>query len=120
MMRFGGTLAAKNDLPGIQILRGIAALAVIIHHSLEESNGALHRFSPDWLTTSGAAVVDIFFVISGFIMLHVSFRTGRASLRPGQFLLRRITRIYPLYWLTCLGAVTIAAFGLLSRSFHLA
>ena len=109
------TLPSKVDLPGIQILRGIAALAVVIHHALEESNAVSGRFSPDWLTTTGAAGVDIFFVISGFIMLHVSFRDRRPPLRPGQFLLRRVTRIYPLYWLTCLGVLLLFSVGLLQR-----
>lgn len=104
----------KSELYGIQILRAVAALAVICHHTLEESNGATGRFSPDWLTTSGASGVDIFFVISGFIMLHVSFWDGRAALTPGTFLFRRITRIYPFYWLCCLGMLSISAVGFLA------
>jgi exopolysaccharide production protein ExoZ len=94
-----GVRSTGQDLQGIQVLRAIAALAVVLHHSLEQSNGAAGRFSPDWLTTAGAAGVDIFFVISGFIMVHVSFRSQLNPTRPLAFLRRRAIRIYPLYWL---------------------
>jgi exopolysaccharide production protein ExoZ len=87
------------SLEGIQILRAIAALIVVLHHSLEESMAAVAPFkSPDWLTTAGAAGVDIFFVISGFIMFYVSFPPDQAAASPISFLVKRITRIYPFYW----------------------
>jgi peptidoglycan/LPS O-acetylase OafA/YrhL len=105
----------KDDLLGIQILRGIAALAVVIHHALEQSGGAVVRFSPDWLTTAGASGVDIFFVISGFIILRISFREGCAPTRPAQFLFRRITRIYPLYWIVCSSILALAAVGFMKQ-----
>lgn len=101
----------KANLSGIQMLRALAALAVVLHHTLEQSNGAAGRFSPDWLTTAGAAGVDIFFVISGFIMLHVSFRPGKPAPSAGEFLARRATRIYPFYWLCCLGMLSLSALG---------
>ena len=106
--------SGQAELYGVQMLRAVAALAVVVHHTLEQSNGAAHRFSPDRLTTSGASGVDIFFVLSGFIMLHVSFRGTDAPPTPGAFLLRRATRIYPFYWLCCLGVLTISAMGFLA------
>lgn len=108
---------AKGQLHGLQALRGVAALAVVVHHAIEQSDGAAGRFSPDWFTTVGAAGVDLFFVISGFIMLWTSFPQGREPLRPGAFLLRRITRIMPLYWLACLAMLSLAAAGFL-KSHH--
>lgn len=94
-----GVASRTVSLEGIQILRAIAALLVVLHHSLEESLAAIgpHR-SPDWLTTFGAAGVDIFFVISGFIMFYVSFPAGQPVVSPLSFLLKRTTRIYPFYW----------------------
>jgi exopolysaccharide production protein ExoZ len=87
------------SLEGIQILRAIAALIVVLHHSLEESMAAVAPFkSPDWLTTFGASGVDIFFVISGFIMFYVSFPTDQDAASPISFLVKRVTRIYPFYW----------------------
>ncbi len=106
------------ELYGIQMLRAIAALAVVVHHTLEESGGAIGKFSPDWLTTSGASGVDIFFVISGFIMFHVTFRDRRGPPTPGTFLFRRATRIYPFYWLCCLAVLTISAMGFLASNHY--
>ncbi len=96
----------KGELFGIQMLRGFAALAVVIHHVLEASNGSTGRFSPDWLTTAGAAGVDIFFVISGFIMYHTCFNTDRPAPSAASFLKRRVLRIYPMYWI-CLAAMVV-------------
>ncbi len=107
-----------DHLIGIQILRGFAASAVALHHSLEMSNGVPGRFSADWLTTAGAAGVDVFFVISGFIMLHVSFPTDGRSLPPGAFLIRRALRIYPFYWLCSLAMLALAAVGFLRHQDH--
>jgi peptidoglycan/LPS O-acetylase OafA/YrhL len=87
------------SLEGIQVLRAIAALMVVLHHSLEESLAAVQPFKIlDWLISFGAAGVDIFFVISGFIMFYVSFPTDQAVASPVSFLVKRITRIYPFYW----------------------
>ena len=67
-------------------MRGLAALSVAAMHT-------------GWTRTGlGAAGVDIFFVISGFIMVHVSQR----ELTPSAFLRARVTRVVPLYWLVTL------------------
>ncbi len=112
------TRGKPDHLIGIQILRGLAASAVALHHSLEMSNGVPGRFSPDWLTTAGAAGVDIFFVISGFIMLHVSFPDVDKPLTPSSFLVRRALRIYPFYWLCNLAMLALAVAGFLRHQDH--
>ncbi|RQR26800.1 acyltransferase [Burkholderia sp. Bp9143] len=75
--------------PNIQCARACAALAVVAYHMN--------------VLPSGQAGVDVFFVISGFIMSQVAPREGRAFLR------KRLVRIVPLYWLTTLGVYAIAA-----------
>jgi exopolysaccharide production protein ExoZ len=72
-------------LQSIQVLRGIAAIMVVVTHA-SASFGV------------GSAGVDIFFVISGFIMVHTTYY-NRGRLRPSLFLKRRIARVVPLYWL---------------------
>ena len=94
-------------LDSLQMLRGVAAAAVVVHHALEVSNGAASAFSPDFLTTAGAAGVDVFFVISGFIILYTSFPAGRSPLSPRTFMLRRMIRIYPMHWICLWGASRI-------------
>ena len=68
----------------IQLLRGLAALAVAFYHAGYVIPGTIYT---DFLG------VPVFFVISGFIMTHIS----RASC--DQFFLHRLIRIVPLYWL---------------------
>lgn len=59
---------------------------------------------------NGAAGVDIFFVISGFVMALSSQALVRRVHPAGTFLLRRIERIVPLYWLaTTFKVVTLLA-----------
>lgn len=72
-------------LRSVQVLRGVAACGVVFHHAY----GTVHHFGPSVI---GAAGVDLFFVISGFIMATVA--TGRS---PVGFLSDRIWRIYPMW-----------------------
>lgn len=88
-------------LNGLQVLRGIAALMVVLHHTFEEARGFQVR---DLFIPAGAAGVDIFFVISGFIMLYISYPTERREMTPPAFLASRVLRIYPFYWV-CMAVV---------------
>lgn len=88
------TPKAPGEVRSIQYLRGLAAFGVLIFHAAERAGG---HFGV------GAAGVDVFFVISGFIMWVV---TCRKTPSPGDFLVRRVQRIVPLYW-----AVTLLAAG---------
>jgi exopolysaccharide production protein ExoZ len=79
-------------------LRAVAALGVVIHHTQGEliQRGFDNPF-PSFEV--GAFGVDLFFVISGFIMV---FSSGRFFAQPDggrNFFLKRLIRIVPLYWL---------------------
>ncbi|MFT3802010.1 MAG: acyltransferase [Burkholderiaceae bacterium] len=93
-----------KEVVGIQYLRGLAALSVVIFHAL----GALRPIDgvePVW-RYAWAGGVDVFFVISGFI---IWLSAGRSTQRPGQWWLNRLIRIAPLYWLTLLATLAIMA-----------
>ena len=83
----------------MQVLRAVAALMVVFHHARLSVPGS------DFLSTAGESGVDIFFVISGFVMAYTTARLpGGASLnaRLGaswHFVLNRVLRVVPLYWL---------------------
>ncbi|MBA3023301.1 MAG: acyltransferase [Sideroxydans sp.] len=82
----------------IQALRGVAVLAVVLFHlaSVELKYGGGGTLLPNWMDF-GQFGVDLFFVISGFVMMVVTHdRTNRSA--ATVFLVHRITRIYPLYW----------------------
>jgi exopolysaccharide production protein ExoZ len=89
-------VSARGEIVSIQQLRGAAAVAVLCFHAAKKSGVQF---------ATGAAGVDVFFVISGFIMWVIS---ARAPIGPIDFLLRRAVRILPLYWLTTLAVVFAA------------
>jgi peptidoglycan/LPS O-acetylase OafA/YrhL len=79
-----------NKIEVIQVLRFLAAFSVMMVH----------------LPVIGFGIwgVDIFFVISGFIMMYVTENNQK------NFLVKRIIRIVPLYWILTLGVFSIAIF----------
>src|SRR5579871_955653 len=87
----------------LQGLRAVAAYMVVIFHAFEFLS-TLHMGIPR--IASGAAGVDLFFVISGFIMVYVA----GARDTPAGFLINRIARIVPLYWLGTLLIVAAASY----------
>jgi exopolysaccharide production protein ExoZ len=95
-------VAPNSDLPGtilsLQALRFVAALCVVVFHSHVALLTRFPGHQPDQVDHAfnvGASGVHIFFVISGFVMVYTTLRSG---LTPWSFLLRRLIRIYPIYW----------------------
>lgn len=83
----------------IQALRGVAVLGVVAYHALaiERKYAGGDRLLPD-VFRFGQTGVDLFFVISGFVMVTVTQgRFGNLS-ELRRFVWSRVTRIYPTYW----------------------
>lgn len=78
---------------GLQFLRFLAAALVVLNHSMGAVAGTV---------AYGAVGVDIFFVLSGFIISHIT-ETSR-----GHFLARRLIRIAPQYWLVTAALAVLA------------
>src|SRR5690242_10880579 len=113
----GHRLMPQNqEMYSIQYLRAIAAFSVVVYH-LEPQ---LRRMGYDGFWPGGlAGGVDIFFVISGFIMWMTTYGRRVTTL---QFYRRRIVRIVPLYWLVTtftVAAMLIAPSTLQSGRFDL-
>jgi len=81
-------------LKHIDILRGIAAIMVTVFHLARSSDAPLNSFD---YSKYGWVGVQIFFVISGFILPYSLYRTGYQTKDFGVFVLKRIIRIYPAY-----------------------
>jgi exopolysaccharide production protein ExoZ len=79
------TSAPGGTIYNIQVLRAFAATSVVFLHV--SSDAGLSLFP-----SFGAFGVDVFFVISGYIITYVAFRD------PAQFMRKRIIRIVPAYW----------------------
>lgn len=97
------TVPAGSRYYGVQSLRGFAALIVVMFHSVKMVHDKLGGPSVEF--AAGSSGVDIFFAISGFIMIVT---TAHAWGRPQfwrTFLARRLWRIVPLYW--CATAVMV-------------
>jgi peptidoglycan/LPS O-acetylase OafA/YrhL len=82
-------------LPGIEALRGVAALTVVFHHMWSLSS--MPRFPGYWVVEGfGNWGVSLFFMLSGFLLADTFWRDKRADL--GVYAIRRVFRIAPAYY----------------------
>ena len=82
-------------ITNLQILRAIAALGVVVYHA----NINIHGIHSELMG------VAIFFVISGFIMVHITRDNS------DNFLVKRLIRIAPIYWIITLFSFAWFGFG---------
>lgn len=92
----------QSTIVSIQVLRGVAATAVVLLHavrafSVYHYGAAPTLFGPAVFSQLGGMGVDIFFVISGFIMAYISTPYVEGRQPASDFLIRRLLRIYPMY-----------------------
>src|SRR5689334_19470644 len=109
-MSVGGRTAEANmrskprvrpgEVLSVQYLRALAATLVVFIHA-----GQFPGFENALDTTVGHVGVDIFFVISGFVM---AVTAGTSDYPAGRFFIKRLIRIIPIYWF-----LTIITAGLL-------
>lgn len=111
-----------SQFTGVQILRFVAAMLVVVMHASEAISLRITGGEPGHYWSGGSAGVDIFFVISGFVMAMSTARlpADRASRLSAAwiFMKRRLMRIAPLYWVYTLlkAAMVMALPGLVLRS----
>jgi len=90
----------------IQYLRGIAALLVVLSHiawkNIQAGGDTMH-----WWHEAGTFGVDIFFIISGFIMVYITQDMHQKKDTVKIFIKKRFMRIVPLYWFYTLIALAI-------------
>ena len=95
------------------MLRAVAATMVLLYHLVTTSAygwlamGAWHFGAAKWVEAVGFAGVDLFFVISGVVMVYSSYNRLGSARETIPFVKRRVARIYPLYWIC-----TVAVLGM--------
>jgi len=101
-MAFGGKSVEPQNFVLLDGLRGVGALLVVFGHTMA-------FWGPVW-ACSGAVVVDLFFLLSGFVIAYSYEPQFRTGMGVGEFMIHRIVRLYPLYLLgTVLGFLTLLA-----------
>lgn len=98
---------------GLQMLRGVAATLVVLFHL--QAVAVVQGHDPGILGwfEGGEVGVDIFFVLSGFVIFHAM--QGREAMGPRRFLWQRFWRIVPPYWaVLSLTLVAMAGLGVMT------
>ncbi len=90
-------------MPALDGVRGLAILFVVMHNLslLSEPQGVGARLLAAWLDR-GWVGVQLFFVLSGFLITSILLDTRKASNYFSSFFGRRVLRIFPLYYATLL------------------
>jgi peptidoglycan/LPS O-acetylase OafA/YrhL len=98
----------SGELLHLDLMRFIASAGIVFHHSHEffvpvSKNPFLVREQ-----TAGLALfVDLFFVISGFVIAYIYHNRMNSIVDYITFLQRRVGRLVPLHWLTLLASIAI-------------
>lgn len=89
----------ENHLPELDGIRGIACLQVVLLHCAVGLTDALHPTINSFLTTIVSSGVDLFFVLSGFLIVGILFDNRKSRNYFRVFWSRRALRIFPVYFL---------------------
>lgn len=89
--------SSPKTIQSVQVLRAIAAIMVVALHACYQAAAYGAQAFP-----LGNAGVDIFFPISGFVMVVSTHDRQASAATAGRFALARILRIAPIYWLLTL------------------
>lgn len=109
----------KTYLPSIEILRGIASVLVMLFHffnyRIADQNNSFSYFLDinfiNQITSFGFLGVQIFFVISGFIIPFSMYQQNFKIFSFPKFLIKRVIRIDPPYIVSIIGVLVIAFFS---------
>jgi len=95
---------ARRHVPALDGLRAIAVTSVIVFHA--RSSGGGHAY--EWIASAGWIGVDLFFVLSGFLITGILLEAKGKPRFFRTFYLRRTLRIFPLYYAVLVACLLIA------------
>ena len=106
--------ASRHELAGVQYVRGLAALMVVADHvssmTAEPKYYGRHPFGA--VLEAGAVGVDLFFCLSGFIIVYIALDAAWApTMGAWVFFKRRFARIVPFLWVVIIGYALLRVGG---------
>lgn len=101
----------KRSLDWVQALRGVAALAVVLCHGRYFYKGTQAWPQAERWMLPGAIGVDLFFMLSGFIMVYSTVKSKPTWRYVSEFLIKRFARIWPVYAIITVAWVIVAGRG---------
>lgn len=99
----------KGMLPGLDVLRFALACYLVIYHTLL-SFPEVNAIPLVDIFKFGGGATSIFFILSGFILSHVSVETGADGVKKvsaSRFFINRLTNLYPIHIITLLMTVAL-------------
>lgn len=98
----------RGHIPSLDALRGIAVLAVLLYHfgSHTAPEGNIGRLTSTLIRLGGSGV-DLFFVLSGFLITGILYDSKGRGRYFRDFYVRRSLRIFPLYYLVLIGGLLV-------------
>lgn len=102
---------SRGHFDSVQVMRALSVIAVVLFHvAMRQRQDFPHIALPLTYPQSlmGHAGVDLFFIISGFIITTVNWREFARPSAIRSYLAKRLIRVMPLYWLTALPMIPLA------------
>ena len=104
----GSPTLPRGHIPALDALRGVAVLAVLLYHfgSHTAPEGTVGRLTSTLLRLGGSGV-DLFFVLSGFLITGILYDSKGRGRYFRDFYVRRSLRIFPLYYVVLIGGLLV-------------
>ncbi len=99
--RYFSPIDFKTRFPALDGIRALAIAMVFFHHLGGGSHGGVILRTINYVRLAGWAGVDLFLVLSGFLITGILFDTQRDSHFFKRFFARRSVRIFPVFYLVC-------------------